>query len=73
MVVTQIKQHGTVLDFSFRSKAAAREEGRKNVEGAQAKGYTLVGSAPGLTILVCPQHASGLPVDADFCFIVSVP
>jgi len=73
MATYQTKHHGTVAEFKVRSKAEARESARSRTENACKQGYTLVGSAPGLTMLVCKEHANGLPADADFCYIISTP
>jgi hypothetical protein len=72
MALLQIKSHGTVTTHKVRSIAVARTQMNETVGAAMATGYTRVGSAPDITVLVCDEHKTGMPEGADFCYIVAV-
>jgi hypothetical protein len=73
MARLQTKHHGTVNEFKVRSKQEAYNVRDRMTENVRGLGYTLVGSAPGLTLFVCEKHNQGAPADQDFCYIISLP
>lgn len=73
MALLQIKSHGTVTTHKMRSMKIAYDSMNQTVAAAMQDGYTRVGSAPGITMMICAEHnGSRLPADADFCYIVAV-
>jgi hypothetical protein len=71
MAQVQIKNHGTVTSERVGSMKKAVEARNQYAAIAVKAGYTIVGSTPDMTILVCAAHVNGLPADADFCYIVA--
>jgi hypothetical protein len=73
MAVLQVKEHGAVKTYRVRSRAEALTQRDVVCANLKRQGYTIVGSCPGMTMLVCGEHQRALPLNADFCFIIATP
>lgn len=71
-IMVTVKSHGVVTTNSARSIKAAYEDAANVVGIAKKCNYEVVGSAPGITMLMCPRHINQpMAADQDFCYIVS--